>query len=747
MKKTVLVGFVLVALACGSRKTSLPDTTRPEEALDVPEASSSEVSQETLPDVPKQEVPPGKTTISEVQTSKSSLQCSSDSIQNIRDNLEMADVVVASSRFVASRDKTTGETKLYGYYVVETGLETYEPYRGIYLVVDASADQNFQPGDVLSMTANYVEYYCLSELKLVSATKVGTAPVPLPLVVDDNSVFENGGDPAKAEAYEGILVTLLGLSVTNTKASDGKGWFEVGNGIQVLNDFDISWTPTLGTEIVSLTGFVKYHFGKYRIVPRSLTDIAIATTQPEPSPEVISGEEVSPQKGKVYDIQSSDTSVNCTNEGNNTIKKGIEVGPVVVTSPVFSASANLDGFYVSDFPVGQDPSFTGILVVAQKGTVSVVPGDEVILAGDYKEFYCMSEIYATSVQKTGHQSPPSPIPVDDTKIFEGGGYASLTEPYEGLIVTLSNVTITSTTSSDGKGWFQVGNAIEVVNDFGLDFKPAQGLTLKSLTGAVKYHFGKYRLAPRSRDDIVEAPVNPEPVPEPAPDAVEPDVTSEDTGTPPQKMTVLQLQAGDSSVNCTQEGNVTLATGIALADVVVVSPKFSASSSLDGYYVQDPVSSWPFGSDGKYTGMWLVVPKNLNTNFGPGDLISVVGDYKEFFCMTEVYATSAVKVGSADVPGPLDVNADLFANGGTSQCEPYEGLRVRISNVQVTDTTGGLYPNWWFKVGNNVFIANDFGITGLLPQQGQNIKSLTGAVKYSYKTYLIVPFSASDIVFE
>lgn len=692
-------------------------------------------------------VAPGKVTISQIQSSDSSVNCTTDGITNPAKGLALADAVVVSPRFVASWDKNTGQPKLHGYYLAEAGLAVSEPYKGILLVVDAAASTDFPPGRVLSVTGDYTEFYCFSEIKATGWQEVGDAQVPEPLILDEVAVLENGGDPSQAEKYEGVTVTLRDLIVTRTTSSDGKGWFEVGQGIQVVNDFQVNWKPIQGGKIASLTGAVKYHFGKYRLAPRTLSDIVEGAVA-EPSPEVIGPDVVTP-KGKVYDIQSSDTSVNCTTEGNITIQSGVEVGPVVVTSPKYSASAGLDGFYVSDFPVTGDAAYTGILVVVSKNAqVQIVPGDEVIVKGDYKEYYCLSEIYATSIQKVGQQSPPAGFPLDPSLFADGGGVEA--EAFEGVVVTLHDVVVTATTSSDGKGWFRVGSGIEVLNDFQVSWTPAVGVRLSSLTGPVKYHWGKYRIVPRSLSDIqVEAKPepSPEPVPEPTPDAFEAvaDTFEEDASSP--KKTILQIQAGEASVSCTQEGNLTLAYGIALADVVVVSPRYSAAATLHGYYIQDPVSSWPLGSNGRYTGMLLVVPKTMNTDFKPGDLISVIGDYKEYYCMTEVQATSVKKVGTADVPEPLGVAATAFEAGGSvTACEPYEGLRVTIVDVVVTNTTGGTQPSWWFQVGNGVYVANDFGLKAVVGvTEGQKIARLTGAVKYAWGKYLLVPFTPADIV--
>jgi hypothetical protein len=195
-----------------------------------------------------------------------------------------------------------------------------------------------------------------------------------------------------------------------------------------------------------------------------------------------------------------------------------------------------------------------------------------------------------------------------------------------------------------------------------------------------------------------------------------------------------------------EANTIVQAGIKLDPVVVASPQFSASVTLHGYYVHDPVGTWPAGNGAKYTGMLLVIPKTLATNFAPGDVITATGDYKEFFCTTELQATAVSKTGTDLVAPAASVASTMFEFGGfPSEVEPYEGVVVKLTNESVTDALGGTNPKWWFQVGSEIYVANDFNLAGFAPVDGAVITSLTGAVKYSYLTYLVSPMTDADIV--
>lgn len=207
-------------------------------------------------------------------------------------------------------------------------------------------------------------------------------------------------------------------------------------------------------------------------------------------------------------------------------------------------------------------------------------------------------------------------------------------------------------------------------------------------------------------------------------------------------TIASLQSGYQSLSCPPDsGNVTWKQGLKLGPMVVASFPYPQADSLSGYYVQTPLEWW---GDGMFGGMLLLLPATLPTSFAPGDLLQVTGDYAEFHCLTEVVATTAIKIGSAAVAPPIVLPASLFAGGGGVQSEPYEGSIVAIENVVVTDSSGGSQPKWWFKVTGGVFVTNDFGIAGSAPPVGTPIKRLTGGVKSAFGLHLIAPRSKSEI---
>jgi hypothetical protein len=498
----------------------------PPEGSDIP--TPQDVIENDLPDG----VTPGGTTLASLQSAAASTGCTAQSIQNIQAGVTFAPVVVVAPKFVASSGK------LDGYFIADAGQATAAEWAGVQMTVDVALATAFVPGDVLTLTGDVLEYYCLTEVKATAVAKSGSAAVPAPRVVSAASLAAQAA--AGWEPVEGVLVELDDVTVTSANPDEGAGKdygsFAVGDNIIVSNSFKLNYMNTatdqrkVGDAFDKIVGVVTYSFGKYAVLPRTNDDLVLAGTTPvEPTPDVIEPADVvvtdtatdtttPPVSLTVKQLQGGTDSQACSGGvANGTPKYGIALGPVVVTTPKYSASATFDGYYVADAAATGDD--TGLVVVVAKSlNTAFAVGDVLDIKGDYKEYFCMSEVVVAatatapntvgSIAKTGTATPPAAAAIA-ASVLENGGAAATAEAYESRIVTLPALKVTAITSPDGKAWFQVGTAIEVGTDF---FYPASTQPYTpvldntvTLTGALKYHFGKYRVEPRTAADIVVTP--------------------------------------------------------------------------------------------------------------------------------------------------------------------------------------------------------------------------------------------------
>lgn len=543
MNTTAFVGMAVLALSmgCGDRTTNGGVDTSILDAealqLDLPLDQFGNPWDLGKSDKAKTDTPTQYgTTISEIQNSDESKQCL-DGFNNYAEGFQLVDVVVTAPRFKAS-------SSLDGYFVAEAGLTTAEPWKGIAVTLDNAQGTDWEAGTVLSLMVDHLEYYCLTELEIVSHQVKGSAAVPAPLTINPADVGSQSADTA--EQYEGVLVQVLDVEVTNANVpgSDGKdhGMFEVTGGLVVANDYHLNYMNpgtdqrTVGDKFDAIIGIVSYSYGQYIILPRWNTDLIPEgglpdtppppETTPEPVPDVSEGvmevtdpgggqdvkPETTPTGKTVHDIQSAKPSVQCTvEEQSKLIEANVKLTDVVVASPQVFVSGIIRGYYVSD-AVATATDYTGILVTFPSDwTLDFAMGDLVTITGDYVEHFCLSEIDAATMVKTGTGTVPAAAVVGAEAFGEGGGAAS--EPWEGVFVKMDDVFTVQDAAGGSKPawWFKVKtgsvNNIFISNNFDIDEDnantPALNDGFTSIAGFVKYSWGTYLVAPHTIADLVK----------------------------------------------------------------------------------------------------------------------------------------------------------------------------------------------------------------------------------------------------
>lgn len=452
-------------------------------------------------------------TIYNIQTSNESTACTTTSfIKTIQEDITLNDLVVISPKYVASSGR------LDGYYVCQGLLDPLLPYSCMAMTIDVAATEKFVPGDVIDMAGKYIEYYCFSEFSVLSATKVGTSTIPIPITIAPEDLGTQA--PETAEPLEGVLVRIENVEIIESPeyASDGedRGAFRVTGDAIIGNQFRLAYMNNetdgraTGQKFLSITGVVAYSFGRYEIMPRTIDDLEFdgdpLVVEKDQADTIEPDGEVSGTSYTMYDLQTRTESTACTTDGFVNVLNGVSFAPVIVVTPKFSASAALDGYYVMDYGIGGSLLSHGMAVVVEKTLATAfVPGDVIsITDGNYYEYYCMSQIKITAVEKTATDTTPPPTDIALATLENGGlDDIAAAEELEGLLVTIPATTITAATSTDTKTWFEVGNKIHIDKQFNIaDFTPITNTTLSSITGVVRWNYGKYRLTPRTGADIV-----------------------------------------------------------------------------------------------------------------------------------------------------------------------------------------------------------------------------------------------------
>lgn len=412
--------------------------------------------------------------------------------------------------------------------------------------------------------------------------------------------------------------------------------------------------------------------------------------------------------GSVKALKAEAAGTGCDPSGIVNLNPSSSLTGVVVTSPRFVADDDgadppvptLYGHYVADVDGGP---FSGVPIVfeaASAESYDLQPGDIVDVTGELTEFFCLTQLNVDTITEGTPVAAPTPV------VITGADVAK--EENEGRLVKVEGVTISETVAG-GVYRMNPGNFVVSRGGFPFFFQLEAGKTY-DITGVITYNFNEYKLVPRSQADVIN--------------------TTGGTDT-----AIAAIQTTAASTGCTDPpgGIQNFESGLQVSGVVTVG-QFSVNATLAGYYLSD-------GTQSPNSGISLVVPKSLNTDFAVGDMVTVLGDHVEFFCNTQIQSvTQATKTGTGTVPAPISIGNDLSA----TEIEMWEGAVVELSNVTVTGINSANTPYSETDAGigiDGAVIGQDF----TPPAMGTVFATVRGPLRFSRGAYRISPRSAADLI--
>ena len=215
-------------------------------------------------------------------------------------------------------------------------------------------------------------------------------------------------------------------------------------------------------------------------------------------------------------------------------------------------------------------------------------------------------------------------------------------------------------------------------------------------------------------------------------------------------TIADLQKHESSLKCPNTKgifNVASSKGTVLKGAIVVSPK-RTSGTLDNVYVQAP-------GGGAWNGILVVSKKDTGLkDVKQGDVLTVIGEVKEFYCLTEIEAlTITVESQATGLASAATVDVDLIGDKGKDEDkESFESVLVRLEGVVVAEpladkgTDGKFHAIAVGKTDTALTLLVGSGIGGIfmqdkdnkaLFQKGQKL-NIDGFLDYSFEKFRIVP---------
>ena len=356
------------------------------------------------------------------------------------------------------------------------------------------------------------------------------------------------------------------------------------------------------------------------------------------------------------------------------------------------------------------------MVVFDRGLISGLKiGDHVILDGAVMEYYCNTQLNATSVTVSeGTPTPPTPAVLSAGDVVSAGG--SLSEEYEGCLVTLEGIQVVTVDPTYNTFTLEGGLIVDDLL-YGFD-RPAVGCTFTSITGIVQFGFGEYLLLPRAVTDL-QGDGSP----------------ACGGGEEPPPESIYDLQNSATSKTCTEEMFVSGGTAT-LSGVVVTTPALSiANGKYRGYHVQEI-------EGGAWSGLLVLwetdgSPPNLKI----GDLLDVSGDWTEFNCLSELIAKQwTLKEPWTGSLHPEAVDPSLLASGAAA-AEAWEGVVVAVEDVTIgtVDEFGDLTLE-----GSGLKVDNGY-VGHFEVQPGATFSSIIGVVYYTFGEFRLLPRSLDDLL--
>ena len=313
------------------------------------------------------------------------------------------------------------------------------------------------------------------------------------------------------------------------------------------------------------------------------------------------------------------------------------------------------------------------IAVYQRGH-GAAAGDAVQVTGVVTEYYDLTEIEPTAIEiLSSGNSLPAPIELTAKE--------AASEEWEGVLVRLSELTVTAAPNQHGEWRVKDGSGTLLVDDKGVAYDAQLDQAIASLTGIVDHAFGSYRLIPRSLDDIT---------------ATTPSPGTGEGGGGGADLTPIYAIQGDG-----------LETPLAGQDVNVLG--IVTGVGPVGFYLQDPSGdNNPASSDGIY--IYLGRKPALTA----GDCVLVRhAAVQEFYEKTELSEAGGVsQAEGCPTFGPTASSLPLPQRhiSPTAIFEPLEGMLVSLDNF--TGTVQG--PTKRFDSGDVEIALTVEGLSSYLP---------------------------------
>ena len=152
-------------------------------------------------------------------------------------------------------------------------------YSGLWVFNNQRADFDVEPGSVVRLEGELIEFYTVTELILDrdGLQVIGQQPVPQPIFVSDPTKIADGGE--WVEPLESVLVELEALTVTNTAPDCPRDFdmFVVDESLRLSREVEFDYTPARSDLVTRATGVLHFSFDHQKLLLASEEDLEVTT--------------------------------------------------------------------------------------------------------------------------------------------------------------------------------------------------------------------------------------------------------------------------------------------------------------------------------------------------------------------------------------------------------------------------------------------------------------------------------------
>ena len=150
-------------------------------------------------------------------------------------------------------------------------------YSGLWVYNSQRADLGIEPGSVVYLEGELIEFYTVSELivRADGVQVIGQQPVPEPIVVSDPSKVADGGE--WTESLESVLIQVQSATITNTAPDCPRDFdmFVIEESLRISQEVELDYTVARADFINSVTGVLHFSFDYQKLLLASAEDLDV----------------------------------------------------------------------------------------------------------------------------------------------------------------------------------------------------------------------------------------------------------------------------------------------------------------------------------------------------------------------------------------------------------------------------------------------------------------------------------------